>query len=155
MSVPNPARHLENQRAFFLKTLACFDEADSGFAPQAGMMSVAQQVAHAAPTVEWFVAGAFSPSGFASDWEAQAKRTMAVTSLAEARAWFERAYAAAIVRLEAATPAELDEPIAPNEVMGGPRWTIVGGMTDHAAHHRGSLAVYARLLGKVPAMPYM
>ncbi len=27
--------------------------------------------------------------------------------------------------------------------------------SSHTAHHRGALAVYARLLGKVPAMPYM
>ena len=34
---------------------------------------------------------------------------------------------------------------------GAPRSSIVDGLADHTAHHRGSLAVYARLRGKVPA----
>jgi uncharacterized damage-inducible protein DinB len=40
--------------------------------------------------------------------------------------------------------------------MGGlPRQCIVGAISDHTAHHRGALGVYARLLGRVPAMPYL
>ena len=40
--------------------------------------------------------------------------------------------------------------------MGGlPRSAIFGAITDHTAHHRGALTVYARLLGKTPPMPYM
>jgi hypothetical protein len=31
---------------------------------------------------------------------------------------------------------------------------VVSGIVDHTAHHRGSLAVYARLIGKEPLMPY-
>ena len=39
--------------------------------------------------------------------------------------------------------------------MGGvPRAAILSGITDHTAHHRGALTVYARLLGKTPPMPY-
>jgi hypothetical protein len=37
---------------------------------------------------------------------------------------------------------------------GAPRASIIDGLTDHTAHHRGSLAVYARLRGKTPPMPY-
>lgn len=155
MSMTDPGQALEVQRAFFLKTIACLDEADSGFAPKNGMLTVAQQVAHTAHTVEWFVEGAFAPEGFATDWEVQARQYMAVGSLQEATAWLNRAYDASIARLRAATPEELNAPIAPNEVMGGPRIGVLSGLGDHTAHHRGSLAVYARLLGKVPAMPYM
>jgi uncharacterized damage-inducible protein DinB len=40
--------------------------------------------------------------------------------------------------------------------MGGlPKKSIFGGITDHTAHHRGALTVYARLKGIVPPMPYM
>jgi uncharacterized damage-inducible protein DinB len=40
--------------------------------------------------------------------------------------------------------------------MGGvPRFAITNALTDHTAHHRGALTVYARLLGLVPPMPYM
>jgi uncharacterized damage-inducible protein DinB len=39
--------------------------------------------------------------------------------------------------------------------MGGvPRMAIFGAITDHTAHHRGALTVYARLAGAVPPMPY-
>jgi uncharacterized damage-inducible protein DinB len=39
--------------------------------------------------------------------------------------------------------------------MGGqPRHSIIGALIDHTAHHRGALTVYARLLSKVPPMPY-
>jgi uncharacterized damage-inducible protein DinB len=31
---------------------------------------------------------------------------------------------------------------------------IFGAITDHTAHHRGALTVYARLAGAVPPMPY-
>ena len=41
-----------------------------------------------------------------------------------------------------------------NPIMQGPRYEVIGGVVDHTAHHRGALAVYARLQGKTPAMPY-
>ena len=48
------------------------------------------------------------------------------------------------------------EPLPPGPIMGGlPRLAVFGALTDHTAHHRGALSVYARLLGKVPPMPYM
>ena len=40
------------------------------------------------------------------------------------------------------------------DVGGAPRLALVTGLGDHTAHHRGVLAVYARLCGRVPAMPY-
>jgi len=47
-------------------------------------------------------------------------------------------------------------PMPEGPVLGGaPRIAIVSGITDHTAHHRGALTVYARLSGKVPPMPYM
>jgi uncharacterized damage-inducible protein DinB len=46
-------------------------------------------------------------------------------------------------------------PIADGPIMGGaPRMAIFGAITDHTAHHRGALTVYARLGGAVPPMPY-
>jgi len=83
---------------------------------------------------------------------AQAK---AVTSLDAARALLEHAFESAIATLGTITDAELDEPIPNDIVMGGaPKRAVISGIVDHTAHHRGSLAVYARLRGKVPHMPY-
>jgi uncharacterized damage-inducible protein DinB len=50
---------------------------------------------------------------------------------------------------------EWQEPIASGIMGGAPRAAIFSGMADHTAHHRGALAVYARLTGKTPEMPYM
>ena len=89
MLTPNDlAEQIRMQRTFFERATRCFTEEHSGFSPVEGMMSVAQQVAHAAHTLEWFREGAFRPEGFDMNFEAHAKEIMAVTSLAEARKWF-------------------------------------------------------------------
>ncbi len=45
--------------------------------------------------------------------------------------------------------------LPPGPIMDrAPVLAVFEGITDHTAHHRGSLAVYARLLGKEPKMPY-
>ena len=46
------------------------EEADSQFRPHEGMMTVAQQVAHTAQTLDWFIEGASRPQGFDLDFEA-------------------------------------------------------------------------------------
>lgn len=141
---------------FFNRSTRNLTEAHSGFAPAEGMMTVAQQVAHTAQTVDWFVEGAFRPEGFSTDWEGMAKEVNACTSLAAARAWFDRAVAGAQAKVGALGDAELLAPLPEGPIMGGlPRFAIIGSITDHTAHHRGALTVYARLNGIVPPMPYM
>lgn len=146
---------LENQRGYFLKTIACLDEADAAFTPAEGMLSVVRQVAHAANIVDWFVEGAFRAEGLSEDWEAQARKEATVGTLLEAQGWFNAAYDRALEAVRSHSWEEWQEPIAPGIMGGAPRAAIFSGMADHTAHHRGSLAVYARLLGKTPEMPYM
>ncbi len=148
------AVQLETAQRYFQGTTGVFAEEDASFAPTSEMFTVAAQVAHTADTVDWFVRGAFG-EGWDLDFAAIDARVRKVTSLAEAQAWLERAFAAAIETVRGATDAELAGPI-PDERMfkGMPRSAIVNGIIDHTAHHRGSLAVYARVLGKTPKMPY-
>lgn len=116
--------------------------------------SLAGQVAHSADTVEWFMAGAFG-DGWDLDFDASVAKAKAVTSLSEATEWFDRAFADAIATIHAQSDEQLQAPIEDTRIMGAaPRLSVVSGIVDHTAHHRGSLAVYARLLGKVPLMPY-
>jgi len=130
-------------------------ESDSGFAPKPGMYTVAQQVAHAAQTIEWFVDGTFSDTGFNLDFEAEDRKVRAVTSLTSARAWMDRAVGALLVAIDQHSDEEWLVPLAPGPIMGGePRALVLGAINDHTAHHRGALTVYTRLLGKVPPMPY-
>ena len=147
-------KELENALKFFNTTISVFGEADSGYAPEPELYSVAGHVAHTADTVDWFVEGAFG-SGWNMDFEAEVAKSKAVKSLAEAKERLQQAFANAAAVIGAATDQQLFEPIPDKRIMeGAPRCSIVSGVTDHTAHHRGALAVYARLLGKEPPMPY-
>ena len=153
-AAPGLVAQLDNSRKFFKGTLSVFEESDSGFAPQPEMFSVAAHVSHVAGTVDWFMEGAFG-GGWDMDFAAHEQHARAATSLTDAVAHLDRAYDAAIVRIGELSDADLFAPIADEAILGGaPRAAVVSGIVDHSAHHRGALAVYARLLGKVPAMPY-
>jgi uncharacterized damage-inducible protein DinB len=149
------ANQLLASKDFFERSTRVLDEADSGFRPQEGMMTVAQQVAHTAQTLDWFIEGASRKDGFDLDFEKHAKALEAMTSLAAARQMLETAYAKAIQFLRSRSPEDLAQPLPPSPVMGGqPISDIVWAMVEHSAHHRGALTVYSRQLGKVPPMPY-
>jgi uncharacterized damage-inducible protein DinB len=140
---------------YFNRSTRVLDEADSEYRPQPEMMTVAQQVAHTAQTLDWFVEGATRTEGFDLDFEKHAKTLETVASLNSAREMLETAYANAIDFLNSQSPEELSRPLQPGPVMGGqPISDIVWAMVEHCAHHRGALTVYCRQLGKVPPMPY-
>ena len=141
---------------YFERSTRVLTEADSAYAPQEGMFTTAQVVAHVAQTVDWFIAGAFAPEGFSMDFEKMDKEVRAVTSLDHARMWFARAIAKAKAAVEEKPESEWHAPLPPGPIMSGlPRAAVLGACTDHTAHHRGALTVYSRMLGKVPPMPYM
>ena len=149
------ATQLLASQDFFERSTRVLVEADSAFRPQEGMMTVAQQVAHTAQTLDWFIQGASRPEGFDLDFEKHAKALEAVTSLAAARQMLATAYANAIQFLRSCGPEDLARPLPPGPVMGGqPISDIVWAMVEHTALHRGALTVYSRQLGKVPPMPY-
>lgn len=150
-------QELTTMEAFFTRSTSALDEADSGFAPTPELMTVAQQVAHVAHSVDWFIDGAFRrKDGFDLDFEGAQKRIDAVTSLKAARASFKRSVENAVKVVQSKSMEELMAPLPAGPVMGGaPKCAIFAALADHTAHHRGSLAVYARLLGKTPPMPYM
>ena len=137
---------------FFERSTSNLTEDDSDYAPVAGLFTTAQQVAHAAQTIDWFMDGA----GFDLDFDAHERAVRGVTSLTDARAWFTRAVENARSVINTTSTEEWTQPIAEGPVMGGsPRSAIFGAITDHTAHHRGALTIYARLRNKVPPMPYM
>jgi len=145
---------LDTVREFFHNSTACLEEKDSTFAPHEGMFTVAQQIAHTAQSIDWFVAGGFG-SGFGLNFEKHIAETNACTSLAKAMDWFDRSVAEAKETIGSKSDAELLAPIPEGPIMAGaPRMAVVAGLADHTAHHRGALGVYARALGKTPAMPY-
>ncbi|MEO8595567.1 MAG: DinB family protein [Candidatus Solibacter sp.] len=149
------ANQLLASEDFFNRSTRTLEESDSGFRPQESMMTAAQQVAHVAQTLDWFIEGASRPEGFDLNFEEHGKALNQVTSLAMAREWLKKAYAKAVQFAQNSDPAVFDRPLPPGPVMGGqPVGDIYWAMVDHTAHHRGALTVYARRLGKVPPMPY-
>ena len=142
-------------REYFNRSTRPLAEEHSNFAAKEGLLTVAGHVAHCAQTIEWFFDSAFAPE-WNMDWEAMEKDVRAVTSLKEARSWFERSIRRATEITEAHTAAEWQSPFQPNPIMGEiPRHSILSAVLDHTAHHRGALTVYQRLLGLTPLMPYM
>ncbi len=145
---------LQSARKLFGTTTSVFEEADAGFAPDEALYTVAGHIAHSADAMEWFIEGGFG-KGWDLDFETSIAKARAVTSLAEARAWLDRAFARAIDTVAAASDADLAAPIEDPQIMGSaPKIAVIDALIDHTAHHRGSLAVYARLVGKVPPMLY-
>jgi uncharacterized damage-inducible protein DinB len=148
------AEQLESTHRFFKTTLSVFQPADAGYTPNPELYSVAGHVAHAADSVDWLIEGGFG-EGWDMDFEGLVAKAKAVTSLQEATEWLDRAFANAVAVVRAASDQVLFEPIPDTRIMeGAPRSAVVGAIVDHTAHHRGALAVYARLIGKVPPMPY-
>jgi uncharacterized damage-inducible protein DinB len=147
-------QQLQMTLKYFKTTLSVLEASDESFAPTPEGFTVAAQVAHTADTVDWFMEGAFG-DGWDMDFDATVAKAKAVTSLSEATEWLERAFANATSIIAGQSDEDLLQPITDTAIMGGaPRLSVVSGIIDHTAHHRGSLAVYARMVGKVPLMPY-
>ena len=141
---------------FFNRSTEALTEEDSGHAPAEGVYTAASQIAHVAQTIDWFVEGAFDTGGFDMDFEAHDKEVRAVTSIEAARAWFTRAVDNAVKQLGEKSEEEWSQPLPDGPIMGGqPRSSVFWAITDHTAHHRGALTVYARTRGKTPPNPYM
>lgn len=155
MTAQELVAELKSSEEFFERSSRCLAEEDSGFHPAEGTYSVSQQVSHVARTIDWFIEGASRPEGFDMDFERHVAESNAVTSLTDARTWLKKSFAAAIKHVESQSDADLQRALPAGPVMGGlPAGSVIGAIVEHTAHHRGALTVYARLLGKVPLMPY-
>ena len=97
-----------------------------------------------------------APSRPPISFETHDRSIRAVQSLSEARAWLQRAVENARALVASRNEDEWAAPLPDGPIMGGlPRAAVFNGITDHTAHHRGALTIYARLLGKTPPNPYM
>src|SRR5262245_41204380 len=104
-------KQLLASKDFFNRSTSVLTEADSGFRPKDGVWTAAQQVAHVAQTLEWFIQGASRPEGFDMNFEKLGKDVEAVTSLTEARKWMDRAYASATEYTEKQGVEGLEKPL--------------------------------------------
>jgi len=147
---------LTSMEHFFNRSTRVLKEVDSLFAPVPGMFTTAQHVAHTAQMIDWYVTGAFSPSGFDMNFERLDNEIRAVTSLSAARAWLNRAFTDAHAAVDTHSDEEWAQCFPPGSIMGNRhKLEIMVMLVDHIAHHRGALTVYSRLRGKIPSNPYL
>ena len=145
---------LKTQEMFFLNTIDCLSEEDSNFKPKDEMYDVAQHIGHTAETYDWFIEGAFG-KGYDMNFDNYEERMKEkYNSFDDSVKLLNEATARGIETIKNASDTELMEPITGEIMKGAPKLAVIGGITDHTAHHRGALAVYARLLGREPMMPY-
>jgi len=146
---------LKTQQIFFLNTVSCLSEEDSSFKPTDEMYTVAQQIGHTAETYSWFIDGAFSDKGFDMDQNGFIERTKSYKSFNKCVQQFKDSVENAIKKIESLPEKDFFTPITGEIMKGAPKMSVIGALSDHTAHHRGALSVYARLLGKTPKMPYV
>ena len=147
---------LQRSKEYFDRATRCLEEQHSNHAPAEGMFTVAQQVAHVAQTLDWFLEGVTGDTGFDMNFEQHVAEAKAVTSLSEARKWLDTSFAAAVEYIGKTPMEELSKPVTEGALMVGmPRYGIAPSIVEHTAHHRGALSVYSRTLGLIPANPYM
>lgn len=146
--------NIDATRKFFGRTTACLTEEDSTFAPAPGTMTAAQHVAHVAQSVDWFREGVWG-RGWEMDFEAMWSEIEPHRSLLGARNWLDDALTRFREQVAGLSDEDLARPLPPNPIFGElPTYHVVEALLDHNAHHRGSLAVIARLRGRTPEMPY-
>ena len=138
---------------FFNNVIEGLGEDQAGFAPAEGMMTLAQQVAHTAHTIDWFIEGMFE--SFDENWDAHEAKVRSVTTWAEATEWLRTSFENARVAITGRLDDELRERLPPGAIMGNaPRYVVMGALVDHTAHHRGSIATYLRVMGRDVPLPY-
>lgn len=156
MNTETIIQEIQGVRRYFERVTSVFEDEHGDYAPTPDQFTVAQQVFHVAQTIDWAMEGVFG-KGWEMDIEKHVAEAKSVASLTEARAALARAFENAEVIINSQSPEELAATLPADDIIlpGQPRANVVFAITDHTAHHRGSLAVYARLLGKVPPIPYM
>jgi uncharacterized damage-inducible protein DinB len=141
-------------RGAFERTTSVLEDKDGGFKATPESMTIVLQVAHVAQTIDWFREGGFNDH-WRMDFPEMFGEIVRIETLGQARQMLAAAWDRLRTVVAALTDEKLEEMLPDNPILPGHRrYHALEGLVDHCAHHRGSLAVYARLLGKVPPMPY-
>lgn len=175
---------VNDHKRYFHRIVQIFDESESNFRPSEELLSVSGQILHVALSIEYFLSGMFGKyEGFGPlsgreygfvdmNWIELAdernlhlaldpvewpKSCVASTSIAESMKLFDEAMEKAAEFIGAMSPEEFTAAQLPENPIYDPNFyypDILELMNDHTAHHRGSLVIYAHLLGKEPRIPY-
>lgn len=143
----------ERVRAVTLQFLDALTDDELGWRPSPEAMTCAQQLLHIAQNEDFHERGLF-----AGEWNRELLRfPLPMPSKETLGAYFREVRERTSARFAALTVSDLDAPCDhPNAPPGLPlRWWLTL-LLEHEVHHKGQLAVYFRLMGKVApffAMP--
>ena len=129
---------------FFERSTRNLTEDDSTYVPVDGIFTAAQQIGHAAQTIDWFMDGAFRPGSFDLDFEAHERAVRGVSSVADARAWFTRAVENARSVINTTPDEEWVRPICRG---AGHGWRTADGHSRR--HHRSHRPPSWRAVGLI------
>ncbi len=147
---------LKSSKEFFDRSTRCLEEAHAGYRPTGDSLSTAEQIAHVGQSAEWFLDALKNDGQFNMDFESHQKEVRNTKTIADARAWVDRAYGGLADYVQNTSIEALSKPLPEGPIMGGaPSYAIISAVVEHTAHHRGALTVYSRLQGLTPSMPYM
>lgn len=136
----------ERHRAVTLQFLDALTEEELGWKPGPEAMSCGQQLLHIAQAEDFHERGLFG-----GEWNRDLLRFPKPMPSKEAlRARFAEVRERMGGRLAALTPADLDAPCEHPSAPSGLnlRWWLTF-LLEHEVHHKGQLAVYFRLMGKL------
>lgn len=154
-AVSQVLERLDEARATFQTVCAIFAETDANYAPRDDMYTVAEQVGHSAAMIDWFLRGAIGGGDPARDYLGQDQLVRSTITLVEAKAWLADAFDRARDFFSKQDAGSLSRPIVDCPLLEGhPLACMVVRISEHCAHHRGALGIYARMLGKAPPVPY-
>jgi len=152
-------QRLKSTKAYLDQSTSDLTEQNSSFRPTEDSLTVAQQFAHVALVIDWFVEGGFGDGFGENDYAKMPTFDDAlenIKSLAGARSLCAQSFSNAIRVVGSKTPQQVSELMPENSIMGAaPRMNIVHAIEDHTVHHCGVLNVYSRMCGIAPPMSHL
>lgn len=135
--------HLERYRAVTLQMLDMVEESDLPWRPLPAMMTLGQQFLHIAQGEDFMIHGLFH-----GEWDQdRARLPKQVLDIDELRARFDGIRTSTQVALNGLDVDELSGPVGqPPATRSSRLWALL----EHEVHHKAQIAIYFRMMGKVP-----
>src|SRR5262245_53184567 len=146
------ARIIESEIPTTAKVLTAVGKGNGDYKPDPKSRSAIQLARHIAVSDGWFV-GSVLDGKFEFDPVAAEKHEAALSTAADAVAFYEKSMRENIKRLRATPADKLAQEIDFFGFMKAPAVTFLAMAQNHSVHHRGQLAAYLRAMGSaVPSI---
>ena len=140
---------LKHEHTATKRCIAAVPPGKGDYTPHPTNMTATDLAWHLAASEMWFYDGIANGK---FDFSGDAKRPEGVNAGAEIAAWYEKAFAENIARIEAMTGEQLAANVQ-FAMFNDPAVTYLSFAIRHSVHHRGQLSAYLRPMGaKVPSI---